>query len=169
MLFIVLNLVKLLFHMDLNIKKDTMRKINFFKVNTRHAFLHLVRRQYLRFQILCSEPVRAAIPSQMAMVVRVASLSQGDQAVCSAQSDELTRHNNDNNSYSIKIEGFMYMYLFNPSAQAGCDTKSIFKWSLTDFNSKSSFSLTGCHTWYGSWSRLKSSVCPTIYSLLEGE
>ena len=38
---------------------------------------------------------------------------------------------------------FMYMYLSiftNPSARAGYDTRSIFKWSLTDLNSEFSFS-----------------------------
>ena len=34
---------------------------------------------------------------------------------------------------------------FPPPAQAGCDTRSIFKQSLTGFNSKFSFSETGCH------------------------
>ena len=37
------------------------------------------------------------------------------------------------------------MYLLtNPSTRAGCDTRSMFKWSLTGLNSEFSFSLTGC-------------------------
>ena len=40
-----------------------------------------------------------------------------------------------------------YLYIFtNPSAQAGYDTKSIFKQSLTGLNSEFSFSYIGCHT-----------------------
>ena len=36
------------------------------------------------------------------------------------------------------------MYVFtNPSVQAGCDTRLIFKQSLTGFNSEFSFSLSG--------------------------
>ena len=35
------------------------------------------------------------------------------------------------------------MYLPNPSAQAGCNTRSIFKWSLTGLNFEFSFSQTG--------------------------
>ena len=39
------------------------------------------------------------------------------------------------------------MYIFtNPSAQAGYDTRSIFKQSLTGLNSEFSFSLTSCLT-----------------------
>ena len=34
----------------------------------------------------------------------------------------------------------------NPSAQAGYDTRSTFKWSLTGLNSEFSFSLTSCLT-----------------------
>ena len=42
---------------------------------------------------------------------------------------------------------YIYMYVFtNPSTQAGCDTRLIFKQSLTSWNSKFSFSYTGCHT-----------------------
>ena len=39
----------------------------------------------------------------------------------------------------------MTLYKFtNPSAQAGYNTRSIFKWSLTGLNSEFSFSLTSC-------------------------
>ena len=37
-------------------------------------------------------------------------------------------------------------YLPNPSARAGYDTRSIFKWGLTGLNSEFSFSLTRCLT-----------------------
>ena len=49
-----------------------------------------------------------------------------DKAVCILQALQL----NDNT----------YPYLPNPSAQAGYDTRSIFKWSLTGLNSEFSFS-----------------------------
>ena len=40
-----------------------------------------------------------------------------------------------------------HMYVFtNPPAQEGCDTRPIFKLSLTGLNSEFSFSLTGCLT-----------------------
>ena len=36
---------------------------------------------------------------------------------------------------------YIYIYIYtNPSAQAGCDTRSIFQQSLTGLNSDSSFS-----------------------------
>ena len=38
----------------------------------------------------------------------------------------------------------MYLYLPNPSARAGYDTRSVFKRSLTGLNSEFSFSLTSC-------------------------
>ena len=38
------------------------------------------------------------------------------------------------------------MYLSNPSTLAGCDTRSIFKQSLTDLISEFSFSSMGCHS-----------------------
>ena len=38
------------------------------------------------------------------------------------------------------------MYLPNPSAEAGCDTRSILLWSLTDLNSEFSFSKISFHT-----------------------
>ena len=42
---------------------------------------------------------------------------------------------------------FSYIYIYtNSSAQAGYDTRSIFKWSLTGLNSEFSFSLTSCLT-----------------------
>ena len=42
---------------------------------------------------------------------------------------------------------YVFVYIFtNPSAQAGCDTRSIFKRILTGLNSESSFSLTCWHT-----------------------
>ena len=53
------------------------------------------------------------------------------------------------------------MHLTNPSVRAGCDTRSIFKRSLTGFNFPSPRSVA--------IPRLKSSDCPTIYPLLEGE
>ena len=37
-----------------------------------------------------------------------------------------------------------YAYLPNPSTRAGYNTRSIFKQSLTGFNSEVSFSLTSC-------------------------
>ena len=40
----------------------------------------------------------------------------------------------------------IWLYLTNPSARAGYDTMSIFKWSLTGLNSEFSFSLTSCLT-----------------------
>ena len=46
------------------------------------------------------------------------------------------------NPYIIKKN----MYLPNPSTQTECDTKSIFKQSLTGLNSEFSFSYTSCHT-----------------------
>ena len=39
-----------------------------------------------------------------------------------------------------------FIIFTNPSARAGYDTRSIFKWSLTGFNSEFSFSLTSCLT-----------------------
>ena len=43
--------------------------------------------------------------------------------------------------------GEINMHVFtNPSAWAGCDTRSIFKWISTGLNSEFSFSETGCHT-----------------------
>ena len=50
-----------------------------------------------------------------------------------------------------------------PSLLAGCNPRSIFKWSLTGLNPEFSFSLTSRHT------KLKSLLCPTIYPYLEGE
>ena len=42
---------------------------------------------------------------------------------------------------------YIYIYIYtNPSARAGYDTRSIFKRSLTGFNSEFSFSLTSCLT-----------------------
>ena len=38
------------------------------------------------------------------------------------------------------------MHLPNPSIWAGCDTRSICKWSLTGLNLEFSFFLTSCHT-----------------------
>ena len=38
------------------------------------------------------------------------------------------------------------MYIPNPTSLAGCDTRSIFKRSLTGLNPELSFSLTGCLT-----------------------
>ena len=38
------------------------------------------------------------------------------------------------------FQGFILVLFTNPSAQAGYDTKSIFKWSLTGLNSEFSFS-----------------------------
>ena len=32
-------------------------------------------------------------------------------------------------------DDFDIRYMYSPISQAGCDTKSIFKWSLTDLNS----------------------------------
>ena len=41
----------------------------------------------------------------------------------------------------------MHVYVFtNPSAPAGCNTRSIFKWSLPRSNSEFSFSKTSCLT-----------------------
>ena len=39
-----------------------------------------------------------------------------------------------------------YIYTLNSFPWAGCDTRSIFKWSLTGLNSEFSFSYTSCHT-----------------------
>ena len=41
---------------------------------------------------------------------------------------------------------FSVIIFTNPSARAGCDTRSIFKQSLTGLNSEFSFSLTSCLT-----------------------
>ena len=41
---------------------------------------------------------------------------------------------------------FVCMYLPTPSTRAGCDTKSVFKKSLTGLNSEFSFSLIGYQT-----------------------
>ena len=38
------------------------------------------------------------------------------------------------------------MYIANLSARAECDTRTIFKQSVTDLNSEFSVSYTGCHT-----------------------
>ena len=40
---------------------------------------------------------------------------------------------------------YIYIYLPNPCTWARHDTRSIFKWSKTDFNSEFFYSLTGCH------------------------
>ena len=41
----------------------------------------------------------------------------------------------------------LLIYIFtNPSARAGYDTRSIFKWSITDLNSEFSFSQASCLT-----------------------
>ena len=45
-----------------------------------------------------------------------------------------------------KDEGRMIILFTNPSAQAGYDTRSIFKRSLTGLNSEFSFSKTSCLT-----------------------
>ena len=45
------------------------------------------------------------------------------------------------------MEPFGSLTIFtNPSARAGYDTRSIFKWSLTGLNSEFSFSKTSCLT-----------------------
>ena len=49
------------------------------------------------------------------------------------------------NSSIQPIDGTL-LYLPNPSALAGYDTRSIFKWSLTGLNSECSFSKTICLT-----------------------
>ena len=42
----------------------------------------------------------------------------------------------------------IYIYIFTyPSIWAGCDTRSVFKWSLTDLNSEFFLLLDGYHTW----------------------
>ena len=43
----------------------------------------------------------------------------------------------------LYLKNHHYIYLLNPSARAGCDTRSIFKRSLTGMNSVFSFSLAG--------------------------
>ena len=45
-------------------------------------------------------------------------------------------------SCRMNLKTSCYIYLPNPSARAGYDTRSIFKWSLTGLNSEFSFSLT---------------------------
>ena len=47
------------------------------------------------------------------------------------------------NKVSLQI---IYLHVPNPSARAGDDTRSIFKWILTGFNSEFSFSYTSCLT-----------------------
>ena len=44
------------------------------------------------------------------------------------------------------LELILWCYLPNPSARAGCDTRSNFKQSLTGLNSEFSFSWTSCLT-----------------------
>ena len=50
------------------------------------------------------------------------------------------------NKKKLRILSFQLTYLPNPSARAGHDTKSIFKWSLTGLNSEFSFFETSCLT-----------------------
>ena len=50
----------------------------------------------------------------------------------------------------------------NPSLPAGCNTRSVFKCSLTGLNSEFSFST--CYL-----TKVKEPVCPTIYPQLERE
>ena len=45
----------------------------------------------------------------------------------------------------LKEDVYMYIYI-NPSARAGYDTRSIFKWSLSGLNSEYSFSQTSILT-----------------------
>ena len=47
--------------------------------------------------------------------------------------------------YSVKIFAHSYIYLSNPYAQTGCDTRSNFKRILIGLNSEFSFSKAGCH------------------------
>ena len=47
--------------------------------------------------------------------------------------------------YSVVCIGVVFISI-NPSAWAGYDTMSVFKWSLTGFNSEFSFSSTSCLT-----------------------
>ena len=51
----------------------------------------------------------------------------------------------------------------SPSAQEGCDTRSVFKQILIGFNSSFPSS------WLVISPRLKNPICPTIYPWLEGE
>ena len=46
---------------------------------------------------------------------------------------------------SFWYDSFLYLFT-NPSARAGYDTRSIFKWSLTGLNTEFSFSQTSCLT-----------------------
>ena len=68
-----------------------------------------------------------------------------------------------------KVSGFhrfVESYLLNPSARAGCDTRSIFKRSLTGLNSE--FSLNSEFPRLVASPRLKNSVCPTILPIAGG-
>ena len=52
----------------------------------------------------------------------------------------------DEKTYKSEFE-VTHLYIFtNPSTRAGCDTRSIFKLSLTGFDSEFSFSWTSCLT-----------------------
>ena len=66
------------------------------------------------------------------------------------------------NPCSIPWRSCFVILLTNPSAWAGYDIRSIFKWSLTGLNSQFSPRLVASP-------RLKNPVCLTIYPWLEGE
>ena len=65
-----------------------------------------------------------------------------------SQGQTLSAANPTTLSYNCSIFWLLpWIYVStNPSAWAGCDTRSIFKQNLTGFNSVFSFSLTGCPT-----------------------
>ena len=58
----------------------------------------------------------------------------------------------------LYIYVYIYIYFSNLSDQAGCDSRSVFKQSLTGLNSDLSFSKTGGHT------KCHEPVCPSINS-----
>ena len=73
----------------------------------------------------------------------------------------------DNISQPVVIEASIYIYIYiltNPSTWSGCDTRSIFKRSLTNDGIQNFFPPRPDII-----PRLKSSVCPTTHPELEGK
>ena len=66
--------------------------------------------------------------------------------------------------YSSTFPSIAYncIYLYKPSASAGCNTRSIFKRSLIGLNSEFSFSLTGCYT------KVNGLILPNYSPLVKG-
>ena len=125
-----------------------------FKIQIWQQATLLIRYKRIYFdglQFPCSQQITRERLAERCSIVHRNGAGQTPDLPLSLLSWRALKLNSDSicNSTALPwIQNYLFLYILftNPSAQAGYDTRSIFKRSLTGFNSEFSFSQTSCLT-----------------------